>query len=194
MRDEVVQRYFDAEEKTLTFNELIELHFVRIFRDAGVRLSVIRRCHERAAKKFHSERPFLVKGFKTDGKTIFLDALREDGEATLEDLDGGQFVFRDVLAPFFKKLEYKVEVDGTATVGRFWPLEKAGRVVLDPHRKFGKPIIDEFAMPTSVIYDAVHAGKNGQEPEVVARWLKISIEAVWAAVRFEESLVTPKAA
>ena len=42
-------------------------------------------------------------------------------------------------------------------------------------------------VPTRALYDAVRAGE-GQPPEVVAEWFGVPLEAVQAAVAFEESL------
>jgi hypothetical protein len=60
-------------------------------------------------------------------------------------------------------------------------------VVLDPFRKFGKPIDCETGVSTSAIYEAVLAG-SGQPAPLVARWLGIPLAAVDAAVEFERTL------
>ena len=72
-------------------------------------------------------------------------------------------------------------------VSEFWPLETAGRIVLDPQRRLGEPIDAETGVPTVTIRNALKAG-GGQEEAAVAAWYGIPIEAVRAAVQFEESL------
>src|SRR4051812_22983939 len=57
----------------LSFRDLIELRFVKAFRDAGVGLQTIRQCFDRAAELVKDERPFSTREFRTDGKTIFLE-------------------------------------------------------------------------------------------------------------------------
>jgi uncharacterized protein (DUF433 family) len=98
-------------------------------------------------------------------------------------LGKGQFVFDTAVRPFFRKLEY--QDSGEAL--RYWPMNPEGRIVLDPHRSFGRPIDAATGIPTRALYDAVMAG-SGQSPEVVAEWFGIPLEAVQAAVTFESSL------
>jgi uncharacterized protein (DUF433 family) len=183
-RERLLPRYFDPAERIITFAELMELHFIRMFREEGVSLQAIRKASQTAAQLFGSVYPFSVKRFDTDGRTIFATLIdrQRSGSQLLEDLQKGQYVFRSIVRPFFHKLEYK-----GFDVARFWPRGKRGRIVLDPARKFGKPIDAQAGVPTSVIYEAVRAG-GGQTPAVVARWLGISVSAVNAAVAFERSL------
>src|SRR5690348_1790779 len=79
IQSHVVPAYFEEEEKTITFAELMEFHFVRLFRQQGLQLSTIRKCYQKAASEF-GDRPFMMKGFHTDGKTIFATVVKEDRE------------------------------------------------------------------------------------------------------------------
>lgn len=177
----VARRFLDDE--LLTFSELIELHFVELFRSQNVSLQTIRKAAA-ASRKFDTRYPFTVKQFDTDGNTIFATLKSHETDRVLvEDLQRGQLVFREIVRPFFKKLDYRP----TNEAERFWPMRKSGRVVLDPSRRFGQPIDAETGVPTRTIFDAVRAGA-GQDERQVARWLDIPIEAVKAAVRFERSL------
>ncbi len=185
-RTGLVPRHFDANEQIITFVELMELQFIKMFRDEGVSLQAIKKASRKAATTFESDYPFSVKRFDTDGKTIFATLVSEhQGKLLLEDLEKGQLVFASILRPFFHKLDYS-SVDETVT--RFWPRGKKGRVVLDPARKFGKPIDAQTGVATGAIADAVSAG-GGQKRSVVADWLGIPVAAVDAAVAFEQSLL-----
>lgn len=180
----LVKQSLDPSEQTMTFAELMELHFIKMFRSQGVSLQAIRQAAAAAAKRFGTDYPFSFRRFDTDGRTIFATLIRDSSNETiLEDLKRGQLVFNQIVKPFFKKLEYQDSVE----VARFWPMEKSGRVVLDPERKFGRPIDAQSGISTRVICDAVMAG-GGQEPSEVARWLGIPFAAVNAAVAFEQSL------
>jgi uncharacterized protein (DUF433 family) len=180
----LIPRALGREEWLITFPELMELHFIKMFRDEGVSLSTIRIASERAAAKFHTPCPFSVKRFDTDGTTIFATLQKESSDKVLmEDIARGQYVFEKIVRPFFRKLEYGKNYD----LVRFWPLSKTGRVVLDPKRKFGKPIDAETGVPTQIIMDALSAG-GGQSPAVVARWLDVPLAAVKKAAEFERSL------
>lgn len=173
-------------DRLITFAELMELYFVKLFRDQGVSLQAIRRAARAASEKFHSPYPFTVKRFDTDGKTIFATLKgTETNRERMEDLEKGQLVFTTIIRPFFRQLEY----GATNDVAEFWPLKKQGRIVLDPTRRFGQPIDSETGVSTAAIVSAVTAG-DGQDVKIVARWFDIPLEAVKAAIRFEKSLAT----
>lgn len=180
----VVPRHFPG-EKLLTFEELMEIHFIQMFRSEGVSFQAIRKASQAAAQRFNTAYPFTFKRFDTDGKTIFATLIKERPRNVLiEDLQRGQYVFESIVRPFFRKLEYRGDSERVAC---YWPRTKRGRVVLDPKRRFGKPIDAKTGISTSTIYEAVTAG-GGQSPAVVARWLGIPLTAVKAAVAFEKSL------
>ncbi len=182
--DQLVPRVLDPRERTVTFVELMELHFIQMFRAAGVSLQTIRRVSQTAANRFETNYPFSVKRFDTDGRTVFATLLKEhESELIVEDLRCGQYVFDQVMRPFFKKLDYH----GVDEVARYWPLEKKSRVVLDPDRKFGKPIDAETGVQTRALYDATVAGE-GQDYAEVAKWFDVPLAAVESAVAFEHSL------
>jgi uncharacterized protein (DUF433 family) len=181
----VIHRHFAEDPHVLTFLELVELLFVKLFRSAGVSMSVIRRAAEEASGTFGTPYPFAVKRFDTDGRRIFATLQpRSAEERVLVELGKGQSVFEGVVRPFFRKLEYHGEGDAL----RYWPMEREGRVVLDPERAFGQPIDAETGVPTRTLYSAVTAG-NGQTPREVAWWFGVPVEAVKAAVAYQQSLL-----
>ncbi len=184
--DSLFPLYFDSAERTVTFLELLELQFIAIFRNEGVSLQTIRKAAVTAKRRFGTNYPFAVKRFDTDGRSIFATLRSEETDRTVvEDLRRGQYVFNQLMRPFFRKLEYGRQDEAM----RYWPMNRKGRVVLDPVRSFGKPIDSETGVPTRAIYDAVNAGK-GQDRRTVAKWFDIPLGAVSAAVRFEKSLAT----
>lgn len=184
-KERLIHRQLPADEKAITFAELMELYFIAMFRNEGVSLDTIRRASAAAAAKFSADYPFSVKRFDTDGRTVFATLIHEETDGVMvEDLRHGQYVFEKIMKPFFHKLEFR----GAHEVSRFWPREKRGRIVLDPARQFGRPIDAETGVPTKAIYDACMAG-HGQDPKEVARWFKIPLAAVQAAGAFERSLV-----
>jgi uncharacterized protein (DUF433 family) len=182
--ESIVKRQL-KDDHLLTFAELMELHFVKMFRDENVTYQAIRKAAAAAAKKFHADYPFTVKKFDTDGTNIFATLeSKETKRKLIEELHHGQLVFAKLIRPFFKKLDY-----GTVDIERFWPLKKSGRVVLDPMRRCGQPIDSETGVSTRTIFDAVTAG-DGQDVTVVAKWFGIPLEAVRAAIRFERPLAS----
>jgi len=180
----VIPRHFAREEQLLTFAELMEIHFIQMFRSEGVSFQTIRKTAKVLSTRLDTPYPFTVRRFDTDGRTIFATLVKERPKGmVVEDLERQQYVFQQIVRPFFRKLDYDTTDD---SISRFWPLHKQGRVVLDPARKFGKPIDAETGVSTAAIYEAVLAG-DGQKPAVVARWLDIPLAAVNAAVAFEKS-------
>ena len=180
-QEELIHRVFSPSEMLITFLELMELHFVQMFRVAGVSLQTIRRAAKTAARQFQCSHPFTLHRFDTDGRDIFATLiLGEKSKSLIEDLKHGQFVFETIVRPFFKKLEYRQD-----DAIRFWPMNRTGRVVLDPERHFGKPIDASTGVPTKALYLAV---KAGDDPKTVATWFNVPKAAVAVAVKFEESL------
>lgn len=181
--DALVPRTFEPADHSISFLELMEIHFIKMFRDAGVSLRAIRKASRAAARRFHTDYPFAVKRFDTDGRTIFATLVREeDDEELVEDLRRGQYVFTHIMRPFFRKLDYD-----SAEISRYWPLRKRGRVVLDPKRQQGRPIDSRSGVPTRALFQAVTAG-NGQPVKTVADWFHVPEAAVRSAVTFERSL------
>ena len=182
--DGIVRRVLDPREDLLTFREVMEVQFIKMFRDEGLSLQAIRKVADAASRRFRTNYPFSVKRFDTDGKTVFATLVNHNTNASIiEDLRKGQYVFEPIIRPFFRKLEYR----RMREVTRYWPQDKSGRVVLDPARKFGQPIDAETGVPTRTIFDATRAG-GGQDWRTVADWLGIPVSAVEAAVEFEQSL------
>lgn len=71
----------EGDQIELSFRDLIELRFVKSFRDLGIGLKTVRDCYRRAVDEVHDERPFSTQRFRTDGKTIFLDITEKDHDA-----------------------------------------------------------------------------------------------------------------
>ena len=117
--------------------QLMELHFVKMFRDAGVSFQYIRKAANTASGMFNAKYPFTVKKFDTDGKSIFATMKSKSTEKIIvQDMDKGQLVFRTIIKPFFKKLEYS----STSDAERFRPLSKRGRVFLIQRGGLANPL------------------------------------------------------
>ncbi len=165
----------------ISFRDLIELRFVKTFRDLGLTLPTIRECFARAVEEVNDKRPFSTQKFRTDGKSIFLDITRGVNEGELIDLRRRQAVFRSFVLPSLQDLEFDAE-----DVARWFPLGK-GRtsIVIDPTRSFGHPIIGDGGVPTEAL--AVAAKVEGSA-EKVARLYEVSLSSVLDAIEFEQKL------
>jgi len=165
----------------LSFRDLIELRFVKAFRDIGLALPTIRQCYERASEEVHDERPFSTQKFRTDGKTIFMEITEHlNQEPKLVDLRRRQNVFRTIVEPSLKDLEF----DASA-VARWFPLGTQRRsIVIDPTRAFGRPISNS-GIPTEVLARAVEIEGSARR---VSFLYDVSMAEVRDAVAFERKL------
>ncbi|MGC2223309.1 MAG: hypothetical protein WA624_13585, partial [Methylocella sp.] len=141
----------DGAVQEISFRDLVELRFVKTFRDLGLSLPTIRDCFIRAVEEVNDERPFSTQKFRTDGKTIFLDIIRGVHEGELIDLRRSQAVFRSFIVPSLHDLEFDAD-----EVARWFPLGN-GRtsIVIDPARSFGRPVVRETGVPTETLASAV---------------------------------------
>jgi len=171
-------------ELVLSFRDLLEVRFVDAFRRHGVRWKVIRLAAERAAEIIEDSHPFSTRRFKTDGRSIFADIVQETGEESLLDLARSQYELKAIVEPFlFEGLEFS-EISGAPV--RWWPLGLDRRVVIDPERSFGQPIVTPESVPTSILAKAVKAEEGSIDS--VARWYLVHPKAVKDAVELETRL------
>ena len=164
----------------LSFRDLIELRFVKSFRDLGLGLPFIRECYRRAVEELNDDRPFSTRKFRSDGKTIFLEITEKDHEGKMIDLKKRQQVFKSFIEPSLRDLEFDA-----STVARWYPLgitKKA--VVVDPARSFGRPIV-RSGVPTAVLAEAVNIEKSA---DIVASLYDVSKVEIRAALDFERRL------
>jgi hypothetical protein len=148
------------------FRDLIELRFVDAFVKAGVGLKAIRNCLSYVRECVRDDRPFSTRRFRTDGRTIFLEGLKQSGESELFDLKRRQFVLPNVIERTFKDLDLEDDA-----VVRWRPFRGKRSIVIDPERAFGQPIAERYGVPTAVLADAVAAAPtNGWHGSSRFRW------------------------
>lgn len=155
----------------LTFYDLIELVFVKKYRDAGVKLSTIKKTAAFLAEELRTPYPLADCRLETDGVQL----LREQ-EKRLVNVADSQTVL-EIVRELFKDIEFK-----DCLPDRWWPMGRDGRVVISPHKAFGQPVDCEYGTRTDIIYATY---KAEEDVEAVATWYEISKEAVNAAIRFE---------
>ena len=174
---------YDAD--VIGFHDLLEIRFVSAFAHHGIPLPVIRKCLDTAKQLFGIDYPLSSGLFKTDGRTIFAQALKESSEEdALLDLKSRQFAFREIISP---SLYAGIEYDGQ--LARKWfPRGRRQHVVLDPARQFGAPILNETGTPTDVLYASYLAeGATPQAVKQTAQLYEVPAKLVNYAIAFEES-------
>jgi uncharacterized protein (DUF433 family) len=170
----------NADVDGVSFLDLLEVRFVKAFRQLGISLQAIRIAAINAREILDSPYPFTCKRFRTDGKTIFAEAMSESGELDTLDLRRRQYVFTKVVEP---SLRAGIEFGADERAARWYPIERSKAVVLDPNMAFGKPVVTDSSLRTDILYDAWLAeDKNKQR---VARLYEVPVKAVETAIRFE---------
>lgn len=183
---ELTHQSFEAD--VIGFRDLIELRFIREFTRAGVTLPVIRRCLATASEIFGVTHPMSLPRFKTDGRTIYAEAVSEETQDnSLVDLKSRQSVFKEIIKPsLYDGLIYD---DEKRYANRWYPGGVKSPIVVDPARNFGAPIVEMTGTPTSALFASFSA--EGGDPKalaITARVYEVPLKAVEAAIRFEQSL------
>lgn len=166
----------------LGFLDLMEIRFIDAFREHGVSWKTIRLAAERARELFNQTHPFCTKRFKTDGRDIFAEVIHETGESDLLDVVKSQYAFKRILEPYLYK---GLEFDEHENLVRWRPLGKRSRIVIDPQRSFGQPVVEKEGVPTTVLAQAYRAEKAIDR---VARWYDVDRRSVREAIQYEENL------
>jgi len=165
----------------LSFRVLIEVRFIRHFLRAGVSWRAIRRAAGEARRELLGPESHSLR-FSTDGITVFVRGLAEDGDSRARDLVANQYVMLLILEQTIKD-EFDLEANDLI---RAWhPRREAPLVLLDPRRSFGRPIV-EPGVPTRTLTDAL-AAEGGDEARVAALF-GTAPEAVRQAAAFEMML------
>jgi DNA-binding transcriptional MerR regulator len=166
----------DDEMEGIGFHDLLEVRFVRAFRQHGVSLQTIRLASERARELFDTQYPFTSHQFRTDGRSIFASATEDTGETQLLDLVRRQYAFRKIIEP---SLYRSIEFDANQIAAQWYPLPRSKAIVLDPDVALGKPIVTDGAFKTSILYDAFMA--EGDK-DFVAKLYEVPVHAMEAAI------------
>jgi uncharacterized protein (DUF433 family) len=167
-----------GEEASLTFGDLVELLYVRGFRDSGVPLDEIRRTAAKYRDSWSVAYPLASKRFATEGKGLLL----QESGAWQNALTGQTMIHFEDLG---RRLVHVGDL-----VSEWRPLGESRAVVLNPSRAFGKPIDDVSGAHTFVLAQAVQAG---EKPDKVAWWYGTTGSAVLDALEFESQFQAPAA-
>jgi uncharacterized protein (DUF433 family) len=168
----------DAGELALTFADLMEVRFLNAFRHHGVSWKSIRIAAHRVRTLIDSTHPFSNRRFKTDGKTILAEIAHPSHGDQLLDLVRNQWEIHKVVSSM---LFAGIEFNESDEPNLWWPL-KGARVVVDPMRAFGAPIVVDGSIQTRVLAAAARAERSQR---AAASMYEVPIGAVRDAVKFE---------
>lgn len=166
----------------LGFLDLVQSRMASAFIAAGLSPQKVRRALVLARELIEHDHPFATSRFRTDGRTLLLEALGEDeDDRPLVDLfKRGQYVMHKVIEPSLKGIDFDTDI-----AARWWPKGRASDIVLDPTRQFGQPIIESVGVPTSILSAAAEAEGSVSR---AAQLFRVSPAAVQRAVDFERGL------
>lgn len=168
-------------DRAVNFLALIEIYTFAALRNEDYSAQHVMKAHQELCERFDTMFPFAYHRLLIDGSQIFV-ALEESTEGLLTLRDGGQTVFKKVIEPFCKKIDFCNE---TSLAEKYWPLGKKRTVVVDPHRGFGRPTISETNITTESIAHMVSAGEPRQ---FVSEMYDIPEAAVRDAIEFEHEI------
>ena len=166
------------QEFAISFLDLIELNIAGKLRER-VSLAILRKSYHHLRREF-GDHPFCRRQVYVGGKQIFTTGLDDaESDGFLEAMTD-QLYFETVIRPFLTRIDYD---DATKQAAR-WNI--ADLVVVDPRFRFGKPVVEQTGISTTVLSRSYHA--NGADADRVAKWFAVEPRHVMAAVAFENSL------
>ncbi|NQT40453.1 MAG: DUF433 domain-containing protein [Planctomycetes bacterium] len=142
----------------LSFFNLVEAHVLRAFRtDHKIRLKHIRLALNYVMREFGWERPLIEQEFQTDGVGLLVQRLGKLIDASAD----GQTVMKHVVEAHLKRLEWEDNV-----VSCLYPFTRVNdtdsprSVLIDPRFSFGRPILQQSRVETTVIAERYKAGDS----------------------------------
>lgn len=163
----------------VSFLDLQELRLLHAFRSRGASWQTLRVAHDRAKTLVgNSHHPFATGRFWSAGREILAEVAHAERDRALENIVTRQLVFKKFITPYLRGLEFKDRI-----AVRWYP-RRDHRVMLDPTRNFGKPVVKE-GVPTRVLARSYRAERSAER---VAKWYAVAVSSVRAAVDFERRI------
>lgn len=160
----------------VNFYTLVELYILILLGEAGVKTKDVINAHIELSKFYKTHHPFarkeILESIKTDGKKIYFDT----GSGTIS-LDGKKQFQINFIKVFFKNLSF----DNEFLANRLYPLGKNKKIVIDPTRQFGHPVVGNTNIYPETIYN-LH--KAGEPNKFIAHVYEIGVEEVKDAIEY----------
>lgn len=162
--------------KAVDFCTLVELYILVLLGEAGVQTGDIIKARIELSKIYKTPFPFaqkkIIESVKTDGKRIFF--VTKDGTVSL---DGKKQFQIDFVKVFFKNLEF----DNDLLADKLYPLGRNKKIIVDPSRQFGHPVVGNTNIYPETIYN-LH--KAGEPTKFIAHIYEIGEQEVLDAIEF----------
>jgi uncharacterized protein (DUF433 family) len=166
----------------LSYFDLVEIFVLRSLRvEHEYPLRYIREALDTAWNEFGIDHLFLHAEFRHSGKEFFLDQYTHLASLS----PGKQIALKGVLEGYLQRIGGY----GSDRLARyFYPIppnrgiDSPQIIVINPHKSFGRPMIERVGIRTDAIYDRINAG---EDPEHVRLDYGLEPEELVEAINFE---------
>lgn len=138
--------------KAVNFYVLIELFTFFKLQELGVKAKAILKARSSIAEELKIDYPFASSKLLTDGKNIWYrfqeDIINADGSC--------QTNFVKFIEDFTINVDFSTK---SFLAEKLYPFGRDKRIVVDPHRQFGQPIIEGTSINAEVIYSMYRSGE-----------------------------------
>jgi uncharacterized protein (DUF433 family) len=174
-------RAADQKRGLLSFVNLVEVHVLSALRGKQVRVDRIRGATKFIRDEVGTAHPLADVDLHTDCVDIYVEYL-----GRLINISSAQATLR----PLVERYLVRVERDEKGLASRLFPITRddgsnARSVVIDPARRFGRPVLDDTNLETAIVADRFFAGDS---TAVLAADFGIGEANVEEAIRFESQL------
>lgn len=182
-----------AANEELSFLDLMEVRFVEVFREHGVKLRSLRFAAERLREELKTPHPFaqdrVVVADKADVlvEEVLRDSAAKAADPRLRSLLTRNYVMYEVIK---KSLIPGVRFDVDTRLAREWaPIpDRFPKIIMRPQIAYGQPA-GPSRVPTAVLYDAWRV--EGENVDAVSHWYEVPLNEVLDAIGFEQQLDQP---
>ncbi|MEQ8879104.1 MAG: DUF433 domain-containing protein [Cyclobacteriaceae bacterium] len=162
--------------RAIGFHTLVEFYMLVQLGEAGVPTRNVLKAHQELSEIFDTAFPFarkdVIDNIRVDGKKIYFDI-----KGDILSLDGTKQFNLSYIRDFVENLDF--DHDEIAT--RLWPLGKDRKVIIDPHRQFGHPVLGETNIYPETLF-SLH--KAGESTSFIAITYEIDEELVKDAIAY----------
>jgi uncharacterized protein (DUF433 family) len=174
-------RAADSALGRLSFTNLVDVHVLSLLRGKQVRVDRIRSATKFIRDQMKTEHPLADVDTHTDCVDVYVEYLGRLVNASTS---------QAALRPLVERYLNRIERDENGLASRLFPITRddgsnARTILIDPSRRFGRPVLASTNLETAIVADRFFAGDS---TAVLAADFAISETEVEEAVRFESQL------
>lgn len=159
------------------FYTLIEFFAFYQLREEGVSTQKIIKAHQVLEKILQTNYPFAKSNIFTDGKQVLFAGVV--GEIIKAD-ETLQLTIKEIFEPFCKKVDF----NNNHLAERFFPLGKDHKIIIDPKRQFGQPVVGGTNVLTETVFNLF---RGGESIEVIVGLYDLTVDQVKDAISFHRN-------